>query len=181
MKLSFLAVLVILAGCSKPAPKLPASATVTTEAPKPPICTDAATTKPDVGNFLIWNGACWGAGGWELWNVSTKKEWFAMVNKSKADGQQDSQTSAQKLSVPTAPTIPPDAMYALGQQSGQLTSISGRLGKIEDKLDGCSQDITRINTIGGLVLLFVTIFWGPIAVERWKTVFSKTPTPPAGH
>jgi hypothetical protein len=57
MKLSFLAVLVILAGCSKPAPKLPASAwgaKMTTEAPK----------KVTSGIFAI-KGA--GDNGGDLW------------------------------------------------------------------------------------------------------------------
>jgi hypothetical protein len=81
------------------------------------------------------------------------------------------------MPTPSTATIPQDAMYALGQQSGQLTAISGRLVKIEDKLDSCREDITRIDTIGVIVVLFVTVFWGPIAVERWKHVFSKSHAP----
>ena len=53
MRYQLLAVLVILAGCSKPAPKLPASATVKMEAPKPTwsdwmICLNPEGTKETV-------------------------------------------------------------------------------------------------------------------------------------
>ncbi len=79
---------------------------------------------------------------------------------------------ADKVSIPPAPpTVPPNAMYALGQQSGQLTAISAQLNKIDKDVDKLQEDVTRINTVGGLLLLFVV----PIVVYRIQRRFAKQP------
>ena len=91
-----------------------------------------------------------------------------------AKPQENKPPSPINILTPTTPTISNDTMYALGQQSSQLTSISGRLEKIETKLDSCRDDITRINTIGAIAVLLFTAYWAPIAVERWKHALRKS-------
>lgn len=68
---------------------------------------------------------------------------------------------------PLAPsTIPADVMYTLGQQASLLTTISGRVDKVETKIDDLRTDVTRINTFGGIAVLLVTVIVGPIVVYR---------------
>lgn len=71
--------------------------------------------------------------------------------------------------LPTPPsTIPSDVMFALGQQSGQLTGISGRLEKIEGKIEDVQRDVTRINTVGAIAVLLLTVLIGPLVVKNWR-------------
>ncbi|SRR6266446_4279975 len=81
------------------------------------------------------------------------------------------------VKLPPAPsTIPSDVMFALGQQSGQLSGISGRLEKIEGKIEDVQRDVTRINTVGALAVLLLTVLVGPLVVKNWR---GKNPNPPA--
>jgi hypothetical protein len=78
---------------------------------------------------------------------------------------------------PSPPTIPSDVMFALGQQSGQLTGISGRLEKIESKIEDVQRDVTRINTVGGLAALLLTVVLGPLIVYQVRKKLDATSTP----
>jgi hypothetical protein len=81
------------------------------------------------------------------------------------------------IPAPPSPTIPNDAMFALGAQSGQLSSISARMDKIDTKLDGLQIDMTRINTIGGLLLLGITGILIPVIVYRIQKRMEKPALP----
>jgi hypothetical protein len=86
---------------------------------------------------------------------------------------------AQESSVrvpPSPPTIPGDVMFALGQQGGQLTGISTRLEKIETKIEDVQRDVTRINAVGGLATLLVTVILAPIIVYRIQHRLGQKPT-----
>jgi hypothetical protein len=104
---------------------------------------------------------------------------LVMLASSPKHRSQEPKPDATKITIPTpaSPTIPNDAMFALGAQSGQLNSISGRMEKIETKLDGLQNDMTRINTIGGLLLIVVTAILAPIAVYRIQKRMEKPPLP----
>jgi len=97
---------------------------------------------------------------------------LAACTTASTRGQQKS-PSSDHVNI-TSPTIPPtisyQTLYALGKQNGELSSMNARLDKIETKLDDVGTNITRINTIGLLAGIFVTVFLGPLAVERWKHV-----------
>jgi hypothetical protein len=77
---------------------------------------------------------------------------------------------------PAQPTIPPDVMYALGQQGGLLNSISGRLEKIEGKIEGIQTDVTRMNTVGLVGGILLTALILPIVVYRLQRRFGGQPS-----
>jgi len=82
---------------------------------------------------------------------------------------------------PSPPTIPSDVIYALGQQGGLLTSIAGRLDKIEIKLEDIQRDVTRINTIGAIAGLLFTVVLGPIAVYKIRQKLDRGPKIPTSN
>ncbi len=78
---------------------------------------------------------------------------------------QERQQNQITVPTPESPTVSIDVAYALGQQSVQLTTISGRLEKLEDKLEDFHEDIVRMNTVGLFLVLLMTAIVGPIIVE----------------
>jgi hypothetical protein len=88
-------------------------------------------------------------------------------------GQQTKPSQPNGISFPTpsSPTIPQDALFALGQQSGRLDAMNERLRSIENDLKEVGKDVTRINTIGSILGLLVVVILGPLAVERLKQIF----------
>ena len=99
-------------------------------------------------------------------------------------GQHTTAHAPSLTSPASTPTISDQALYALGQQSGELQGMNSRLDKIEGKLDGVDKelgylgnDITRIDTTDHIIGVFFVIIVGgfvlPVAVEKWKRAFSK--------
>ena len=87
-------------------------------------------------------------------------------------GQTKNQSSAnQGVQLPQGPpTIPNDVMFSLGQQSNQLTMISSHLDKVDTKIDGMQNDITRLNTyasVFGVVLLAFCIPLVLLIIGPW--------------
>jgi hypothetical protein len=88
-----------------------------------------------------------------------------------------SASSPIQLTSPSTPTVPSGTEYALGLQEGKLDAIGGRLDKIETNVDGLRTDVGRIDTIGGLVLLVITVIIGPIVVYKIQKKLDEPKTP----
>jgi len=92
--------------------------------------------------------------------------------------------SANTVTFPTssAPTIPNDAMFALGQQSVQLQSIAGRLDKMEPDISSLKHDVDKILVVYDMVLFSVGAIFTIVAsyvVVRLIKKFWPEPSPPA--
>ena len=96
---------------------------------------------------------------------------------------QDRSKSSTGIIIPTppSPTIPGEAMFALGQQSGRLDGIDKRLGIIETDVKDIGKDVSRINVIMWIVGGFLTLIIAPIIVSRVNQFLAgrRPPTAPA--
>jgi hypothetical protein len=103
-----------------------------------------------------------------------------------ASGQNKPIQSAVTFPTATAPTIPSDAMFALGQQSIQLQSISGRLDKMEPDISSLKHDVDRLLIVyevmvysAGLIFSIVASY---VIVRLIRKVWPEHPSsvPPSG-
>jgi hypothetical protein len=88
--------------------------------------------------------------------------------------------SQQKITIPSSSggTIPQDAMFALGQQSGKIDDMSKRLDNIERDVKEISSDTGRLNvyaSIAGVILLAIIAPLLYKGAERW--LFKAPPSP----
>jgi hypothetical protein len=90
---------------------------------------------------------------------------------------QNKNSTGVQIPAPASPTIPADAMFALGQQSGRLDGIDKRLGGIETDVKDIGKDVSRINVVMWIVGGIVTLFVAPIIVAR-VTQWINTHGPP---
>ena len=103
-----------------------------------------------------------------------------------ASGQNKPTQSTVTFPTATAPTIPSDAMFALGQQSIQLQSISGRLDKMEPDISSLKHDVDRLLIVyevmvysAGLIFSIVASY---VIVRLIRKVWPEHPSsvPPSG-
>lgn len=78
-----------------------------------------------------------------------------------------------------APTIPSDAMFALGQQAGRIEGLTERLVTIDADLKEIGKDVHAIKWVGGLISLVFTVILAPMAIEVWKNRGHAARRPPA--
>ena len=93
--------------------------------------------------------------------------------------QQTKNSTGVQIPPPGSPTIPMDAMFALGQQSGRLDGIDKRLGSIEVDVKDIGRDVSRINFIAWVFGAALTLIIAPIVVtqvNRW--INTRTPITP---
>jgi len=77
------------------------------------------------------------------------------------------------LPTPPAPTIPVDAMFAIGQQSGKIDDMSKRLGSIETDIKNISKDVGSLNIYAKILGMILVLIVAPLVYEGIKRlVFS---------
>lgn len=80
------------------------------------------------------------------------------------------QPAGVSFPTPISPTIPHDALFALGQQSGKIDAIAERLNRIEQDVKDISKDVFWMRTIMLIVGGALTLIIAPIIVaqvNRW--------------
>jgi hypothetical protein len=105
---------------------------------------------------------------------------------SVADSAQEKKqetTSHVTMPSPATPTIPSDAMFALGQQSIQLQAISARLDKMEPDISQTKRDVDRLLMLYNAFLFFIatvfTVAASYVVVRLIKKFWPEPPPPPA--
>ena len=67
---------------------------------------------------------------------------------------------------PSSPTVPQEAMFALGQQSGKLDAMSERLGRLEQDVKDIGKDVSWMKTIMLIIGGVLTLVVAPIIVAQ---------------
>lgn len=83
---------------------------------------------------------------------------------------------------PATPTVPGDAMFALGQQSIQLQAISSRLEKMEPDIAQTRRDVDKLLLMYNVVVYSIgaifTVVASYIVLRMVKKFWPEPPPPP---
>jgi hypothetical protein len=106
-----------------------------------------------------------------------------LVNAQIKPNQSGSVQNPVTFPTTTAPTIPSDAMFALGQQSIQLQSISIRLDKMEPDISSLKHDVDKLLIVYDVVVystgLIFSIVASYVIVRVIRRVWPEPPSPPS--
>ncbi len=81
------------------------------------------------------------------------------------------------LPKPPSPTIPTDAMLAIGQQSGKIDDMSKRLDSIESDMKIVSKDVGNLDIYAKILGVIVVLIVAPLVYEGIKRrMFSNAST-----
>lgn len=86
--------------------------------------------------------------------------------------QTNSNTPPQQIIVPTplSPTIPQDAMYALGVQGGKIDDMSKRLDVVDQNINEIKTDVDHLDVYASILGLIFGLIVAPLIFEgirRW--------------
>jgi len=95
---------------------------------------------------------------------------LSVVGCCAAQAVKKNQAASVNFPMPASPTIPQDAMFALGQQSGKIDAIAGRLDRIEQDVRDIGKDVAWTKAItlvfgGTMTLIIAPII--VVQVNRW--------------